>query len=196
MSVTISGQNGIVFPDSSSINSLDSPAFTGVPTAPTAAASDNSTQIATTAFVKNNVSTANSANALDAALAYQVRSLGVGTTPSGVTGEIRATGNIIAYFSDDRLKTKFGNIENAVSLVNSLSGFYYEPNALAQELGYSVTREVGVSAQDVQRILPEVVHVAPIDETYLTVDYARLVPLLIEAIKELSTEIELIKSNS
>jgi hypothetical protein len=50
-----------------------------------------------------------------------------------------------------------------------------------------------VSAQEVQAIMPEVVAPAPIDEKYLTVRYERLVPLLLEAIKELRAEIKLLK---
>ncbi len=89
-----------------------------------------------------------------------------------------------------RLKTKLGAIEDALSKVKSLSGFYYEANETAQALGYEVKREVGVSAQEVQRVQPEVVAPAPIDDKYLTVRYEKLVPLLIEAIKELSEKVE------
>jgi nucleotidyltransferase/DNA polymerase involved in DNA repair len=60
-------------------------------------------------------------------------------------------------------------------------------------LGYAKIREVGVSAQEVQQVLPEIVAPAPIDEQYLTVRYERLTPLLIEAIKELRQEINEIK---
>jgi hypothetical protein len=107
----------------------------------------------------------------------QLASLGVGTGASGTAGEIRATNNITAYYSDDRLKTKLGEIENALDKIDTLSGFYYEANQTAQDLGYDVVREVGVSAQSVQAIMPEVVAPAPIDEKYLTVRYERLVPL-------------------
>jgi len=100
-------------------------------------------------------------------------------------GSIRASGNIIAFYSDDRLKTKLGIISNPLEKLNTLSGFYYEPNELAQSLGYEKRREVGISAQDVQKILPEIIHKAPIDDKYLTIDYERLIPLIIEAIKEL-----------
>lgn len=125
--------------------------------------------------------------------ATAITSLGVGTAASGTSGEIRATNNITAYFSDERLKTKLGNIDNALAKVKSLNGFYYEPNAIAEALGYRVKREVGVSAQEVQAILPEIVTGAPVDERYLTVYYDKLVPLLIEAIKELSAQVEALR---
>jgi hypothetical protein len=121
-------------------------------------------------------------------------SLGVGTAASGTTGEIRATNNITAYYSDDRLKTRLGTIENALDKVMSLTGFYHEANETAQSLGYTPVREVGISAQDVQKIMPEVVAPAPIDPQYMTVRYERMVPLLIEAIKELKAEVDLLKS--
>jgi hypothetical protein len=120
----------------------------------------------------------------------QLASLGVGTAASGTAGEIRATNNVTAYYSDDRLKTKLGNIEGALDLVGRLNGFYYEANQTAVDLGYEVKREVGVSAQEVEAIMPEIVAPAPIDDRYLTVRYERLAPLLIEAIKELKDKVE------
>ena len=123
----------------------------------------------------------------------QVYSLGVGTPASGTIGTIRAVGTITANYSDDQLKTKLGNITNALGKVMSLDGFYYEPSTLAQSLGYELTREVGVSAQQVQAVLPEVVVPAPIDDKYLTIHYERLIPLLIEAIKELKAEVDELK---
>jgi hypothetical protein len=65
-----------------------------------------------------------------------------------------------------------------------LSGFYYRANKKAQELGYDTQLQVGVSAQEVEAVLPEVVKDAPIGQGYKTVKYDRMVPLLIEAIKE------------
>tara|TARA_R110000822_G_scaffold25401_1_gene76927 strand:- start:1357 stop:2634 length:1278 start_codon:yes stop_codon:yes gene_type:complete len=118
----------------------------------------------------------------------------VSSTGLAVTGAITATGNITAYFSDDRLKTKLGNIENALDKVCSLDGFYYEANETAQKLGYKAVREVGVSAQSVEKVLPELIQPAPIDPQYKTLDYARLVPLLIEAIKEQQGQINELKS--
>jgi len=123
----------------------------------------------------------------------QIYSLGVGTPPSQTQGEIRATNQITSYYSDERLKTRLGRIENALDKVDQISGFYHEANDTAVELGFSKVREVGVSAQEIQSVLPEVVTLAPFDERYLTVRYERLTPLLIEAIKELRQEVNAIK---
>jgi hypothetical protein len=130
---------------------------------------------------------------INTAASVQFGSFGVGTAASGTTGEIRATNNITAYYSDDRLKNRLGKIENALDKLCSLDGFYYEANETAQALGYEVKREVGVSAQQIQAILPEIVAPAPIDERYLTVRYERALPLVVEAIKELRAELQMLK---
>ena len=105
-------------------------------------------------------------------------------------GTITATGNITAYYSDERLKTKLGNIPNALNKVLSLNGFYFEANETAQALGYTKKKEVGVSAQEVELVLPEIIAPAPIDAQYKTLDYGKLVPLLIEAIKDLNAKVD------
>jgi hypothetical protein len=115
--------------------------------------------------------------------------LAIGTTADPGTGAIFATGNITAYYSDDRLKTRLGDIDDALGIIDKIDAFYYEANETAKELGYEAVREVGVSAQSVQRVLPEVVAPAPIDAEYLTVRYERLVPVLIQAIKELTARV-------
>ena len=127
---------------------------------------------------------------LDTSSNVRFASLGVNTDAYGTAGEIRATNNITAFFSDDRLKIRLEDINNAMEKINTLSGFYFEPNKTAQDLGYEVKRDVGVSAQKVQDILPEAVVPAPIDEKYLTVRYEKLIPLLIEGIKEQQLQIE------
>jgi hypothetical protein len=113
----------------------------------------------------------------------------VGTTADPGAGAIYATGNITAYYSDDRLKTRLGDIDDALGIIDKIDAFYYEANETAKGLGYEAVREVGVSAQSVQRVLPEVVAPAPIDAEYLTVRYERLVPVLIQAIKELTARV-------
>ena len=116
----------------------------------------------------------------------QINSLGVGTAASGTAGEIRATNDVTAYYSDERLKDFHGNIDSALDKVNQLNGYYFTENETAKELGYdNDKRQVGVSAQEVQAVLPEVVAAAPISDEYLTVKYEKLAPLFIEAIKEI-----------
>lgn len=112
-------------------------------------------------------------------------------TDSTVTfAEVRSTGNVTAYYSDIRLKTDIKPIESALTKVMCLNGFYFRPNQIAKDYGYEDKVEVGVSAQDVQAIMPEVIAEAPIDPTYMTVHYEKLVPLLIESIKELKKQLD------
>ena len=106
-------------------------------------------------------------------------------------GYITAVGDITAGTSDDRLKDRFGNIPDALNKVLKLNGFYYTHNKTAQQLGLvNKGQRVGVSAQEVLKVLPEVIRDAPIDESYMTVDYSKIVPLLIEAIKGLNAKVE------
>jgi hypothetical protein len=124
----------------------------------------------------------------------QISSLGVGTAASGTGGEIRATNNVTAFFSDERLKTKTGDIKNALDKVCQIETLLYHANEVAVALGYDASiPEVGVTAQSVQKVQPEIVVPAPIDDKYLTVRYEKLVPLLIEAIKELKAEVDVLK---
>jgi hypothetical protein len=120
--------------------------------------------------------------------------LGVGTTSDPGAGAIYATGNITAFFSDERLKTKTGDIKNALDKVCQIETLLYHANETAVALGYDASiQEVGVTAQSVQKVQPEIVVPAPIDNKYLTVRYEKLVPLLIEAIKELKAEVDALK---
>ena len=138
----------------------------------------------------------------------QFGSLGIGTAASGTAGEIRATNAITSYYSDERLKENIEVITSALDKVMALRGVTYNANQLAESFGYtSKEKQVGVLAGDVQKVLPEAVKPAPFDiiridentevsrsgENYQTVQYEKLVPLLIEAIKELNNEIKLLK---
>lgn len=117
----------------------------------------------------------------------------IGQTSGATANTIRCVGDIVAYYSDDRLKNKIGNLEGALDKVNSLNGFTYTPNEKALALGVDQDEvRVGVSAQEVQAVLPEAVKDAPVENTegYLTVQYEKIVPLLIESIKELSAKVE------
>jgi hypothetical protein len=113
-------------------------------------------------------------------------------------GAITSTGNITAFVSDMRLKDRKANIANALEKVESLSGFNYTLNDKAIELMPEQDKEeefVGVSAQEVEAVLPEAVKPAPVNGDYKTVQYEKLVPLLIEAIKELNAEIKELKKH-
>ena len=137
------------------------------------------------------------ANADGAVSLYFNNSAKLSTTNTGIsiTGEISATGDIIAFASDERLKENIQPLENALSKVMQLSGFTYTFNEIGQSLGFDgKITYVGVSAQEVQSVLPEAVKPAPADSNYITVQYEKLVPLLIEAIKELKAEVEDLKS--
>ena len=114
---------------------------------------------------------------------------------NAANGDLSATGDLTAFTSDIRLKTEIQPIENAVAKLLKLNGFTYEHNELAESLGYERNGErfSGVSAQDVKEVLPEAVKPAPANADYMTVQYEKLVPLLIEAIKELKTEIDELK---
>ena len=251
---------------------LNSPTFTGNPTAPTPTPGDNDTSIATTAFVQSalsafsssvdedliaianlsgtgflkrtgpntwsldtstyaytngsnatgtwpisitgnaayavnstNSTTANTAYYLVTTSNYQVRSFGVGTAPSSTQGVILATNDIIAFYSDKRLKDIKGTIPNALSKVESLNGIIYTNNELAKSFGYTDTEEkVGLIAQEVEAVLPQLVTLAPFDrqeeadgtvisksgENFKTVQYDKVIALLVEAVKELSAKVK------
>ncbi len=123
-----------------------------------------------------------------------------------VGGGLTATGNITAFSSDRRLKNNIELLSNPLEKLNKLSGFTYNWNETANKLaGYSTDEKVvGMFAQDVQEVLPEAVKIAPFDndgngnsksgENYLTIQYEKVVPLLVEAIKELKKEIEELKN--
>ena len=99
-----------------------------------------------------------------------------------VAGDIAYTGNIYDV-SDIRFKENITPLENAVAKVSSIRGIYFN------NLGESPEeREVGVIAQEVETVLPEVV--SEDAEGYKSVDYSKLTPLLVEAIKELKKENE------
>ena len=103
-----------------------------------------------------------------------------------VLGTVRGTsvfcGGINAC-SDIRFKSNFITIAEPLEILSQLNGYYHHWRADEfPEWQFSERRNIGFKAQEIQEILPEVVDVMP--EGYLTVDYAKVVPLLVEAIKE------------
>jgi hypothetical protein len=122
----------------------------------------------------------------------QFASLGIGTAPDAtyelkIQGDVAASGDIVAYYtSDKRLKDNIQPIQNALDKVNELGGYTFDWNEELQKARKG--HDIGVIAQEVQSVLPEVV--VERDTGYLGVDYQKLVPVLIEAIKELSAKVK------
>jgi hypothetical protein len=103
------------------------------------------------------------------------------------------TSNFVTTASDRRLKKNIKPIKDSLLKVTKIRGVYY--NWISDEhsgLDFDNKRHVGVIAQEVQKILPEVVDKLN-DSNFLGVNYEALVPLLIEAIRELNVEQELSK---
>jgi hypothetical protein len=154
----------------------------------------------TSAFLKANNALANTTGATFNGIlnvsqdVYIFRSLGVGAAASTVTGEIRAANNVTAYYSSDsRLKQNVTAITNPLEKVKSIRGveFDWTDNYIEQhggEDGYFVRKhDVGVIAQELEIVLPEVV--ATRTDGMKAVKYDRIVALLIEAIKELEEKV-------
>jgi hypothetical protein len=185
--------------------------ISSTPTAPTALGTPVSGNFSTGTFTWptfNQNTTGTAASFTSTTQNSQFNSIGIGTAASATAGEIRATNNITAYYSDERLKTNIVNISNALEKVLQLNGVTFNANDLAATYGYTnQSQQVGVIAQQVELILPQIVVPAPFDigrdldgnefsisgENYKTVQYEKLVPLLIEAIKELTIEVNKLK---
>ena len=114
------------------------------------------------------------------------------------SGNATLTGSLTQNSSDIRLKENIQPITNSLEKVKSLSGFTYNWNKTAQDIGFEGEEhdelQVGLSAQDVEKIQPEVVKPAPVDNNFKTIQYEKLVPLLVEAIKEQQEQIEILKT--
>jgi hypothetical protein len=127
-----------------------------------------------------------------------------------IMGNIIATGRITSGYSDKRLKIFTSNISNSLDIISNLNGYYYHPNEEALKVGFENEKQIGLSAQEVQSVLPEIVKIAPFDMTrddngnitsksgksYLTICYERLGPIFVEAIKELTGQIKELKKEN
>jgi hypothetical protein len=125
----------------------------------------------------------------------QFDSFGVGTAASGTTGEIRATNDVTAFYSSDvALKENITNIPNSLEALKKLNGVLFDwkkeyIDKRGGEDGYFVRKkDVGVIAQEVEKVLPEAV--AQRSDGVKAVKYDRLTCLLIEAVKTLNDKVE------
>jgi len=110
----------------------------------------------------------------------------------GIEGALNVGGDVVAYASsDERLKDNIELISNPIEKVQSLKGVTWSWNENADELQKSLPN-VGVIAQDVEKVLPQLVHDR--ENGFKGVDYAKLTGLLIEAIKEQQKQIDELKS--
>lgn len=125
-------------------------------------------------------------------------SIGVGTPQSGVLGEIRAAGTITAFYSsDERIKTNLQLIDDPLNKLHQIKGvtFNWTDEEVERRGGidgkFVRSEEVGVIAQDVEKVLPQIVAERP--DGYKAVRYEMIVPLLIESIKEQQKQIDELK---
>ena len=134
--------------------------------------------------------------------------VGIGTNPSAyrltVQGDIAASADVIAYYSDERLKDIKEYVKDVLPTLSKINVFKYNCNDLAASYGFDKSKnEIGLSAQEIKKYYPELVALAPFDtirdegsdinisksgEDYLTLKYERLVPILLQGIKELKQE--------
>ena len=122
-------------------------------------------------------------------------SLGIATAASGTAGEIRATNDITAFYSSDvALKENIVEIPSALDMVDKIRGVFFDwkddyIESKGGEDGYFVRKhDVGLIAQEVEKVLPEIVGTR--QDGIKAIKYDRLVPLLLQAIKELQAKIK------
>jgi len=122
--------------------------------------------------------------------------VGIGTTTPGYKLQVgnagdgtQARGNAWNLLSDARLKKDFTRLIHPLNLIGEINGYYFFWNA-----GTDKTRQVGFSAQEVQKVIPEIVSKG--EDGYLSIEYGKIAPLLVEAIKELKAENERLRAEN
>jgi hypothetical protein len=119
---------------------------------------------------------------------------------TAVDGTMVASGNIAAY-SDPRLKNDVVEIEDALDIIKSLRGVRFTWNHKTNLIGRPGERDIGILADEVEAVLPELVgRSIPDDENggerWKIVAYDKLTPVLIQAVKELAAEVEALKGRA
>ena len=112
------------------------------------------------------------------------------------SGNLHADADVVAYsssVSDIRLKDNINTIDSALNKVKKLRGVEYTWNAGSRK----DKKDLGVIAQEVEEVLPEIVHEHKMDlideQVYKTVDYEKITAVLIEAIKELNEKVKILE---
>jgi hypothetical protein len=118
------------------------------------------------------------------------------------TGNATLTGTLTQGVSDERFKKNIELIPNALEKINLIHGYTFEYDLENEDLTYipKLGRDIGVLAQEIEKAIPEAVSLAPIDrneddesksgKNYLTVNYEKIIPLLIQSIKEQQIQIQ------
>ena len=152
-------------------------------------ANSTSSSFASTSSFATTASTVNFNGGLTTTSDVQFDSFGVGVAATGTAGEIVATGDITAYYSsDERLKDNITPLSNALDKINQIGGYEFDWNSDSSHSGH----DVGVIAQEIEKVLPEVV--VDRDTGYKAVRYDKIVALLIQAVKEQQLQIDELKS--
>jgi len=138
-------------------------------------------------------STSGNAEIPNGDLKVTLGSIAVGNISNSATdGRIDASNDVVAFSTSDiRLKNNIKTIDKALDKVNSIQGIEFDWIEKEKVHGNS-GHDIGVIAQEIEKVLPDVVTTR--DNGYKAVKYEKIVPLLIEAIKELTNEVNELKN--
>jgi len=107
-----------------------------------------------------------------------------------INGTLRVTGDVIAYYSsDERLKDNITPIQNTLEKIDKLGGYEFDWND--KQSTYE-GHDIGVVAQEIEAQFPELVTTR--EDGYKAVKYEKLTAVLIQAIKELKSEVDNLKN--
>lgn len=119
------------------------------------------------------------------------------------TGQIASNADVIAYYSDKRLKKDLARVVDHWNVINNLTGYRFTWNEKSGEIpGFQDKvgkREVGLIAQDVQAVYPEAIAMrteGPEDDPYMTIKHDRFTAVFIEALKDLRRELDEVKEEN
>tara|TARA_E500000318_G_scaffold55078_1_gene51212 strand:+ start:1577 stop:2089 length:513 start_codon:yes stop_codon:yes gene_type:complete len=117
----------------------------------------------------------------------------VGSPTAPVNGDVGASGSITAGYSDKRLKHQIEIIPDAIKKIKAITGIFYVRNDVAKS--YNIgddKRQIGLIAQQVEEVAPELIDKAPFNRKYFTVNYDKVTALLLQGIKEQQEQINIL----